>query len=134
MARRRQSSAIVRTIPVRSPAPIIRIAAPRAAPAKKHHRRRGRGGSSALTPGKLVTIAVGGAALGFIQKTFPNLPTLPIVGKSGTITILAYFASKHGFGFARDIAVAGAAISGYQLGLAGKISGDVMGDVMGEEV
>jgi hypothetical protein len=82
----------------------------------------------------LFATALGGAAFGFIEKSFPNLPTLPLVGRAGTIAIAAYFLSKRGGmggGIVRDIANAGAAIAGYQLGKTGTISGDVMGDVDG---
>lgn len=75
---------------------------------------------------------IGGAALGFIEKSFPNLPTLPILGRSGTIAVAAYFLSKQGrHPILRDVALAAASIAGYQIGTTGKISGE---DVLGEDV
>jgi hypothetical protein len=75
----------------------------------------------------MIGYAVGGFAVGFIEKTFPNLPTLPIVGKKGAIAIAAYFLrGKHPI--VQDVGMAAAAISGYELGHAGKISGSVLGD------
>lgn len=71
--------------------------------------------------------------MGFVEKQFPSLPTIPILGRAGTIAVAAHFLSKQGgqtSGIARDVALAGAAIAGYQLGLTGKVSGeDVDGDL-----
>jgi hypothetical protein len=74
---------------------------------------------------------IGGAALGFIEKMFPNLPTVPVIGRAGTIALGAYLLSKRGgMPIMRDVALAGAVIAGYQIGLTGKVSGDdgVSGD------
>lgn len=75
--------------------------------------------------------ALGGAALGFIEKQWPNAPTLPIIGRAGTIALAAYyFGGKQKPGLMRDIALSGAAVAGYELGKTGKISGDdVNGDI-----
>lgn len=125
-----QTRAIVRT--VQAPAPVIRVSAPRAAPKKRGGggRRKG-GGGGALTPERMFSAALGGGVLGLVDKMFPNLPTIPVLGKAGTIAAIAYFFSKgKGGGIARDTAIAGASIAGYQLGSQGKISGDLMGDVV----
>src|SRR6266849_1422355 len=121
----------IRYAPPRTVAPIIRVSAPRAAPHKKHHRHHAKGGGS-LTKERLFSLALGGAAYGFIEKSFgAQLPTLPIVGRAGTITIGAYmFAKGRGGGIVADIARAGAVISGYQIGSTGKISGDMDGPVV----
>ena len=84
-----------------------------------------------MTPKSLLAVGLGGAAFGYLEKTFPNFPSLPLIGRSGTIAIAAYFLSKRGGmggGIVRDIALAGAAITGCQLGKTGVVSGDVMGD------
>src|SRR5258706_12190696 len=124
---RTKTAQIIRYAPPRTVAPIIRVSAPRAAPKKKHHRHHAAGGG--LTKERLFSLALGGAAYGFIEKSFgPQLPTLPIVGRAGTITIGAYmFAKGRGGGIVADIARAGAVISGYQIGSTGKISGDMDG-------
>lgn len=78
--------------------------------------------------------AIGGAALGFIEKQFPTIPTIPLLGKAGTIAVIAYFARNMGGGLGgimRDAALAGAAIAGYELGKDGKISGDIPSQVRG---
>lgn len=136
MAKRRKTASttqIIRAFPIpRQQAPIIRVSAPRAIAKKKTRRRSSVGG--AMSGKSLIATAIGGAAFGFIEKSFPQLPTLPLVGRAGTIAIAAYFLSKRGGfggGIVRDIANAGAAIAGYQLGKTGSIAGDVMGDIDG---
>ena len=128
-ARAPQTRAIVRT--VQAPAPVIRVSAPRAAPKKRGGGRRKGGGGGSLSPERMFSAALGGGVLGLVDKMFPNLPTIPVLGKAGTIAAIAYFFAKgKGSGIARDTAIAGASIAGYQLGSQGKISGDLMGDVV----
>lgn len=153
MAGIRTKSQGVRTkvVTVRQPAPVVireqvaprrrrqstaMVVAPRAAPVK---RRRSVGGSSssvgALTPSKLFSVGLGGAIYGYIEKKFPTLPTLPMIGRSGTIAVISYFVAKNGgmghSGIVKDVGIAAAAIAGYQLGSTGKVSGD---DVVGDDV
>jgi hypothetical protein len=40
---------------------------------------------------------------------------------------------RGGGGIARDIALAAAVLTGYQIGKTGTVAGDVMGDVMGDD-
>jgi len=71
--------------------------------------------------------AIGGAIFGFVEKTFPTLPTVPILGRAGTIALAAYFLGRNshmGGGIVRDVALAAAAVAGYELGKDGKVSGD----------
>lgn len=77
----------------------------------------------------MIGTAMGGFAVGFIEKTFPNLPSLPLVGRKGAIAIAAYFLhGKHPL--ITDVGLAAAAISGYELGSTGHVTGtdSVMGD------
>lgn len=80
----------------------------------------------------MIGAGIGGAVLGFIEKTFPNLPTVPIIGRAGTIAIGAYFLSRRGgLGggqIMRDVALAGAVIAGYQIGKTGKVAGEIEGE------
>lgn len=78
--------------------------------------------------------ALGGAVLGFIEKQFPNLPTVPLIGRKGTIALAAYFVARRGGSFshiARDVGLAAAAIAGNELGATGRVSGDVAPQVHG---
>lgn len=132
MAKRKTGSALVRYISApRQSAPIIRVSAPRAAPAKKHNRRRHGSGALSLTSNRMFEFAIGGAAYGFITKQFGDkLPTLPVLGRTGTIALAAYwFAKNKGGGLAKDVAIAAACIAGYQIGTTGTISGEFDGEV-----
>jgi len=93
-------------------------------------RRVSGGGSGGNIQNRMIGHAVGGFAVGFIEKSFPQLPTLPIVGKKGAIAIAAYMLRGHSPILA-DVALAAAAISGYQLGSTGSISGEYDDDVSG---
>jgi hypothetical protein len=125
MARRRTTTRS-RAIVVRAPSKpqIIRVSAPRA---PKHHRRRrhhaGGGGFGGGGLTRLGSIALGGAAYGFIEKMLPPTLTLPVIGRAGTIAILAH-AMRGKLPFAAEVSNAAAVLAGYQLGSTGKISGD----------
>lgn len=129
MAKRRTSSshAIVRAVPVRTPAPIIRVQAPRA-PATHHkkkggHRRRG-GASQSLNQASLQSHAVGGFLYGVVEKNFgAQIPTLPVVGRAGAIALGCYFLGKGKSGMVADLGKAAAVIAGYQFGTTGKVAG-----------
>lgn len=72
--------------------------------------------------------------LGFLEKQFPQIPTVPLIGKKGTIVLAGYYLSKRGGSLghiARDVAIAGAALAGNELGSTGRISGDVAPQVHG---
>jgi hypothetical protein len=130
MAKRRKSStkrrsSSARTITVRQPAPVVVRTSSgvtrRRAPARRRSSGRGFGGGDNL--GKtMLACGLGGAAVGFIEKQFPNLPTLTFLGKKGTIAAAAYLFRKQ-LPYAREIAISAAAISGYEFGKEGRISG-----------
>ncbi|HXI60668.1 MAG TPA: hypothetical protein VNO55_31620 [Polyangia bacterium] len=130
-----------RTVVVRerASAPVI-IRAPRAAPVKHHKRRRGvshHGGgkfgsaTGAMTPTKSGSLALGGFIYGFIEKNFPQIPTLPVIGKSGAIAIIAYFAGGKNAGIIADVGNAASVIAGYSFGSTGKVSGNLASQVSG---
>lgn len=137
MAKKRRSTAtrtkIVRVAPAK--APIIKVTAPRAAPAKKRRSsRRGGGGArrhlGGLVSSETVQMAVGGAVYGFLVKSglVAKLPAIPIVGRTGAAAILLDYWSRNGGGqWPGKAARAAAAIAGYQLGHDGTIQG---GDIM----
>lgn len=72
----------------------------------------------------VMKVALGGAAFGLIEKLGPNLPTIPVLGKAGTVAIAAYFFGGKKPGLAKDICLAAATLAAYQLLKDGKISGD----------
>jgi hypothetical protein len=114
----------------RSAAPIVRVSAPRAAPVRRRRRSGGGGGhrsfgsaTGAMSPTKSGSLALGGFIYGFIEKNFPQIPTLPVIGKSGAIAIIAYFAGGKSAGIIADVGNAASVIAGYSFGSTGKVSG-----------
>jgi hypothetical protein len=115
----------------RSPAPIIRLSSPRAAPVK-HKRRKGGGGGSrssigsatgAMSGTKSGSLALGGFIYGYLEKNVTQIPTLPLVGKSGAIALIAYFMGGKSPGIIADIGNAASVIAGYSFGSTGRVSG-----------
>lgn len=125
MARTKSRGLTVYSQP-RQAAPIIRVAIPRAraAPKAKRHSRRRSGGGGGNLKDRMMKMALGGAAVGFIQKSGVTLPTIPMLGTVGTIALGAYFLGGQKPGLMQDIAMAGAVLAGYELGHDGKISGE----------
>lgn len=83
----------------------------------------------------MIGAGIGGALYGFIEKQWgAKIPTIPLVGRAGTVAIACHFAQKQGGMFSgklvRDLGMASAVIAGYQLGSTGKISGD---DIDGDD-
>ena len=136
--RRKRAATATKTKIIRvgsSPAPIIRVQSPRAAPVrhrrrKSSHSRTSHGGG--IVSNETVQMAIGGALYGFAVKSglVAKLPEIPLLGRTGTAAILLDYWSRHGGGqMAHRAARAAAAIAGYQLGAEGKIQGDfAMGD------
>jgi len=130
MAKRRKTASIVSYSPpaYRAPAPVIRIAAPRAiqtrAPKRRTRSRSGGGGKSLQN--RMIGSAIGGFAVGFIEKSSfaAALPTIPIIGRKGTIAIAAYFFGGQRPGLLQDIAMAAAVLAGNELARDGRITGD----------
>lgn len=111
--------------PYRHPSPRT-IVVRASAPVKKHkkHHRRGAGMSSEKV---LLGLAMGGFAMGFIDKPggpAANIPTIPILGKAGTIAVVAHFFGKGRGGIITDIRNAAAVVAAYEFGLKGSVSGD----------
>lgn len=125
-----QNRAIV--VRERSPAPIIRVSAPRATPVKRKrgHRKSGGGGSrsigsatGAMSGTKSGSLALGGFIYGYLEKNVTQIPTLPLVGKSGAIALIAYFMGGKSPGIIADIGNAASVIAGYSFGSTGRVSG-----------
>jgi hypothetical protein len=70
-----------------------------------------------------INAGLGGAALGFIQKQFPNLPKIPILGEAGTVAVAAWML-RGKVPLANDVATAAIVVAAYQLTSTGKIVGD----------
>jgi hypothetical protein len=116
---RHHSRALVR-VPTVKPIVIRTSAAP--VHHKKHHRKGGRGAFGGMVTSQEVKLAIGGAALGFIKKTFPNIPTIPVLGQNGTIALAAKFL-KGKVPFAEEAGLAALVVSAYQFAETGKVEG-----------
>jgi hypothetical protein len=97
---------------------------------RKTHRRRSSsgGGSRGSFKNQLIGTAMGGFGFGWIMKNYSaQIPSLPLVGRSGTVAIASYFlAGKHPL--VKDVGVAAAAIAGYSFGKTGTVEGYVDDD------
>lgn len=68
-------------------------------------------------------LALGGFIYGYIEKNVPQVPTLPLIGKSGAIALIAYFMGGKNPGIIADIGNAASVIAGYSFGSTGRVSG-----------
>jgi hypothetical protein len=134
MAKRKRARTAARTTTkiIKAAAPIIRVAAPRAVPAKRRRSSTRRAHSGGLGGGiisnEAIQMAIGGALYGYAVKSglVAKLPAIPVLGRTGTAAILLDYFSRHGGGqLAHRAARAAAAIAGYQLGSEGAIQGDL---------
>jgi len=121
---RRHSTAIV---PYRHRKPII-IRQTKIVKAKRRHHHRGGGMSlGGLFSSQRMGVIAGALAYGFLEKQafFQSLPSLPLIGKTGTIAVAAYLLSNGGRNkLANDISIAAFAIAANQLGSQGSITGE----------
>lgn len=124
MAKRTSHSRALAPV-VRVPAPqIIRVSAPKSTPQKHHKKRRG-GGTRVSAKTAILGAATGGLVMGLLDKHLgTSIPTIPMLGRAGTIAAGAYFLAGNKPGIARDVAIAAASVAGYQMGHEGKISGE----------
>ena len=77
-----------------------------------------------MTP---ISAAVTSAVVGYAESSglLDKLPSVPVIGRKGTLAIAAYYFSKHGGGrIARDVSIIAACLAGYELGKDGSVSGD----------
>jgi hypothetical protein len=123
-----------------SPKPIV-IRTTKIVKHKKHHRRHGGGGGGfglgGLFNKKRMGIVAGAAAFGFLEKQamFASLPSLPMIGKSGTIGLAAYLVSNGGRNkLADDICTAALVIAAHELTSTGSIIGDDPTDPSGRGI
>lgn len=100
---------------------VVREKAAQVARKVKGARRSGAAGTS--LQGDIRKAAMGGAGVGFIEKTFGDkIPKVPYVGRKGAIALAVYM-FKPKMPLLRDVGIAAAAMAGYQLAREGKIDG-----------
>lgn len=137
MARRRSSARII-PFTARAASPTI-ITVPAAGGIRRRsrrsggvskRRRKGRRRSSAVAGGggffnqERIGGLAGGFLLGVLDKQGTTLPTIPVLGRAGTLGLALYFGGKQ---FRMPLAVhmstAALAVAAYELGNKGSISG-----------
>lgn len=136
MAKRRKTATKTITVRERSAPQTIKVSVPRAAPIRRKatrrrrshggggHRGVGGGATGAMSVNKSGSLALGGFIYGYIEKTFgPQLPALPLIGKTGAIALAAYFLGGKSPGLIADVGNAASVIAGYSFGSTGKVSG-----------
>lgn len=84
-----------------------------------------------MTPAKTGSLALGGFIYGYLEKNVSQIPTLPIIGKSGAIALGCYFFGGKSPGIVADVGNAAAVIAGYSFGSTGRVSGMVAPNVSG---
>jgi hypothetical protein len=115
---------IIRVPPARPQTITVRAAAPATKTktgAKGKHHRGGRGGGGDFMS-RVGEPALAGLVLGYIDKSGTNVPTLPGIGRAGTLAIAAWFL-RHQLPMAGNLAPGFAAIALYEWQREGKISG-----------
>lgn len=142
MARRRSTAARVTTKRSGGTTAIV-VSPPAPAPIQRRRtssggirRRRGgrsylhrRGGSSQNVQSRLTKVLLGGFAYGILVKTFPDIPRIPGIGRSGTVALAVYL-MKPSSQLLQDLGVAAAAIAGSTFGETGTVAGFSDDDVL----
>jgi hypothetical protein len=100
------------------------VVRPVAAKTTKHHKGGRRGRGKASSEKTLMGLIVGGFILGFIDKSGTSIPTIPILGRAGTIAVAAHFFGKGKAGMVTDVRNSAASVAAYEFGLKGSVSGD----------
>lgn len=128
MAKRKHKSRAMSLYRPHTPKPIV-IRTTKVVKAKKRHPHRhgGRGMSlGGILSKQRMGIVAGALAYGFLEKQafFQSLPSLPVIGKTGTIALGAYLLSDGGRNkLADDICTAALVIAANQYGSTGTITG-----------
>lgn len=127
---RRKTATVSKTkdvVVVTPAAPVTRRRRSSSAVSRRQRPRRRRSssvGGQASYKNRLIGTAIGGLGYGLIEKNFGSkIPSLPFLGRSGTVAAACYFFGK-GNKHIQDVGIAAAAIAGYSYGGTGKVSGE----------
>src|SRR5215510_10695670 len=95
--RRRQTAVVVRPQfgGFRPAAPVVIRQTRTVVKKKKSHRRRSGHESSSLTSKENMGLATGALVLGFIDRQGVKVPSIPILGRAGTIAAAGMLVGKH---------------------------------------
>lgn len=89
----------------------------------KRRRSHVGGGGGGNIQSQIQSMAVGGFVYGQIVKNFPTLPTIPGLGRAGSVAAMGYFL-KPTMPLLKNACIAAAVIAGYSFGSTGVVSGD----------
>src|SRR3569832_1728836 len=78
---------------------------------RRRARSSGGGGGSANISTRIQNVALGGLAYGLAVKSFPQIPNIPVLGRSCSVSLPIYFL-KPNFSLIQYIVIAAAAIAG----------------------
>lgn len=132
MARRRKGShSITRTIVQRSPAPIIRVSAPRGGGFRKRARHYGRRVVAGASSEKHTLMAVGAAiGLGMLEKSGTKIPSIGPLGPAATAGLAAWvYGRMSGNVTAKHMATGLLSVALNRWAATGTIAGDDMSGV-----
>jgi hypothetical protein len=122
---RPKSGVVVVSTPAATPVRRRRARAPvrRAAPRRRRRSSSTGGRSDKGYRDELFGVAIGGFGFGWLMKHYgTQIPSLPLVGRSGTVALASYFLrGKHPI--VRDVGIAAASIAGYSFGKTGTVEG-----------
>jgi hypothetical protein len=104
----------------------VRMPTPKKAK-KVHHRKAGKLASNIQNLG---AFALAGYLLGMLDKSGTSFPTVPMLGRAGTLAVGLHFLGK-GNKMMQEASLAAAAIAGYEMGGTGKISGGPVPQISG---
>lgn len=130
MARKSAVRTITKTI-----TPTVKVSVPRAAPLARKTKRRSprRSVGESTSTSSLLTDAIVGYLVGYLDRQGTAIPTIPILGRAGTLAAGAYFFRKSSPMLRKAVGPL-VTIATYELGREGHVSGegiDVSGSVMG---
>lgn len=123
--RRSHSRALARWSAPRAKPIVIRTTVVKKTKHKRHHRGGG-GMLGGLANKTRIGIVIGSFAVGVLEKQsfFTSLPSLPMIGKTGTIGVAAYLLSNGGRNrIADEVCTAAFALAAYELASTGSIVG-----------
>lgn len=108
------------------PRPMIIRVPPAPVKKVKHRRHHGGGGGGTLMNKQRMGIVAGAFAVGVLEKQgiMSTLPTLPFIGRTGTIGVAAYLISNHGRNrLADEVCTAALCIAAHELASTGSVVG-----------
>lgn len=90
---------------------------------RRRSRSRGRSGGGGNVQTRIQSGAMGGFLYAQLVKNMPNIPTIPGLGRAGSVAAGVYFL-KPSSKLIQDVGFAASVIAGYSFGSTGTVSGE----------